>query len=157
MDDVLGKVGGLVVAEPTSNEVFVGHKGALWLELSAKGIAAHGSMPEKGVSAIYHLVDAIVKLRDFEFDCPTHEFLGAPTLNVGTITGGTKINVVPDSAVAQVDIRKNPKMLDRHPSKTALEGSEPVPGHWPSINGRTSDTDKKIYPGEGRIFNDTRN
>ena len=59
--------------------------------------------------------------------------------------------------VAQVDIRKNPKMLDRHPSKTALEGAEPVPGHWPSIKGRAGDTDKRIYPGEGRIFNDTRN
>ena len=59
--------------------------------------------------------------------------------------------------VAHVDIRKNPKMLDRQPSKTALEGSEPVPGHWPSTNARSGNTDKRIYPGEGRVFNETRN
>ena len=59
--------------------------------------------------------------------------------------------------VAHVDVRKNPKMLDRQPSKTALEGSEPVPGHWPSANGRNGNIDKRIYPGEGRVFNDTLN
>ena len=59
--------------------------------------------------------------------------------------------------VAHVDIRKKPMMLDQRPSKTALEGSEPVPGHWPSTKGRADKVDKRIYPGEGRVFDDTRN
>ena len=57
--------------------------------------------------------------------------------------------------VAHVDIRKKPRMMDQKPSKTALEGSDPVQGHWPLINGRADHIDKKVYPGEGRIFNDT--
>ena len=57
--------------------------------------------------------------------------------------------------VAHVDIRKKPRMMDQKPSKTALEGSDPVQGHWPLMNGRADHIDKKVYPGEGRIFNDT--
>ena len=49
----LGQVGALVVAEPTGNKPLVGHKGALWLEAETKGVTAHGSMPEKGVNAVY--------------------------------------------------------------------------------------------------------
>lgn len=59
--------------------------------------------------------------------------------------------------VSQVDIRKNPRMLDRRPSKTALEGSEPVQGHWPSSSGLAGKADKGVYPGEGAVFDDTRN
>ncbi len=53
--------------------------------------------------------------------------------------------------VPGVDIRKNPKMLDRHPSPTALEGSEPVRGHWPEPDG-DAETDPNVYPGEGVVF-----
>lgn len=59
--------------------------------------------------------------------------------------------------VARVDIRKKPRMLDQQPSDTALEGSEPVKGHWPSTNSRGEPVDKSIYPGEGRVFDDTQN
>src|SRR4029078_10744295 len=42
---VFGRAGAIVVAEPTSNAALVGHKGALWLRLTFKGVTAHGSMP----------------------------------------------------------------------------------------------------------------
>ena len=58
--------------------------------------------------------------------------------------------------VAQVDIRKKPRMLDKNPCHTALEGPEPVQGHWPSSRNQTHKVDKKVYPGEGRVFNDTQ-
>ncbi len=59
--------------------------------------------------------------------------------------------------VTHIDIRKKPRMLDKQPSDTALEGSEPVQGHWPSTKSRADTVDIKVYPGEGRVFNDTRN
>lgn len=59
--------------------------------------------------------------------------------------------------VAHVDIRKKPRMLDRQPSRIALEGSEPVQGRWPSFNDQAGKADKRVYPGEGRIFDETRN
>jgi catechol 2,3-dioxygenase-like lactoylglutathione lyase family enzyme len=57
--------------------------------------------------------------------------------------------------VAHVDIRKKPRMMDQRPARTALEGSDPVQGHWPLMDDRADHIDKRVYPGEGRIFNDT--
>ena len=54
--------------------------------------------------------------------------------------------------VDQVEIRKQPQMLDPQPSPTALEGSEPLPGHWPEPLRNSAETDRAIYPGEGKIF-----
>lgn len=104
----LSAAGALVVAEPTANRPFVGHKGALWLRLSAEGVAAHGSMPERGVNAVLKVARAVVRLDDFDFNHKRHEVLGAPSMNVGSLHGGLNINSVPDRAVAEVDVRTIP-------------------------------------------------
>jgi succinyl-diaminopimelate desuccinylase len=105
---VLGTAGALVVGEPTSNYPFVGHTGALWLEARTTGVTAHGSMPELGVNAVYKAADALLKLRNFDFQAPAHPLCGMPTVNVGTIAGGININSVPDHARFGVDIRTTP-------------------------------------------------
>src|SRR6476619_3931375 len=104
----LPRVGALVVAEPTGNQPLVGHKGALWLEAVTKGLTAHGSMPEKGVNAVYKAARAVTALQDFDFNVARHDVLGGPTLNVGTITGGLNINSVPDRSAIGIDIRTIP-------------------------------------------------
>jgi succinyl-diaminopimelate desuccinylase len=110
----LGRVGALVVAEPTGNRALVGHKGALWLEAETTGVTAHGSMPEKGVNAIYKAARAVSALEAFDFNVARHEVLGAPSLNVGTIHGGININSVPDRAVIGIDIRTIPAQKHLH-------------------------------------------
>jgi succinyl-diaminopimelate desuccinylase len=105
---VLGRAGAIVVAEPTGNEPLVGHKGALWLQARTSGVAAHGSMPERGVNAISKAARAVTRLEQFTFDVPPHPVLGAATLNVGTIAGGINVNSVPDAATIGIDIRTIP-------------------------------------------------
>src|SRR5215467_15389690 len=104
----LPQVGALVVAEPTNNRLLVGHKGALWLEAVTVGVTAHGSMPEKGVNAVYKAARTVAALQEFDFNFARHDVLGAPTLNVGTIHGGLNINSVPDRTVIGIDIRTIP-------------------------------------------------
>jgi succinyl-diaminopimelate desuccinylase len=104
----LGRAGAVVVAEPTGNYPCVGHKGALWLRARAGGVTAHGSMPERGVNAIYKAARAALALERFRFDAEPHPVLGAPTLNVGTFHGGLNVNSVPDAAEVGVDIRTVP-------------------------------------------------
>ena len=103
----------MVVAEPTSNYPFVGHKGALWLRAKATGVTAHGSMPERGVNAIYKAARAVGKLEAFRFQNPPHDLMGQATLNVGTIRGGLNINSVPDEAPFAIDIRTVPTVNHR--------------------------------------------
>jgi len=107
-DGVLGTAGAVVVAEPSSNYPFVGHKGALWLKARTRGVTAHGSMPEKGVNAVYKGAHAVGALEAFRFSNPPHALMGQATLNVGTFHGGLNINSVPDQAEIGIDIRTVP-------------------------------------------------
>lgn len=97
-------IGATVVPEATGNVVHLGHRGALWLEIATKGVAAHGSTPEKGESAIMKLVDLLSRSRT-ELPLAADSFLGAETFNVGTIGGGSAPNIVADMARVIVDHR----------------------------------------------------
>jgi len=102
------EAGAIVVAEPSGNIPLLGHKGALWLKCTAKGKSAHGSMPDLGDNAIYKAARAAASLEDFFSSAEVHPQLGKPTVNVGTFIGGSKINMVPDSARFRVDLRSVP-------------------------------------------------
>ncbi len=103
-----GPVHAMVIGEPTANYPLIGHKGAFWLEMEARGRAAHGSQPERGDNAIGKAAESVQRLMTIDFEDYTHPQLGRPTLNVGTIRGGTNINSVPDRAVAGLDLRTVP-------------------------------------------------
>jgi len=104
----LGRAGALLVGEPTGNRPLVGHKGALWLRARTRGVTAHGSMPERGVNAIYRAARAALALEAWRFAVPDDPLLGRPTLNVGTISGGLNVNSVPDEALLGIDVRTIP-------------------------------------------------
>jgi succinyl-diaminopimelate desuccinylase len=107
-DGLLGECGAVVVAEPTTNYPCVAHKGVVWADAVARGKTAHGSMPELGENAIYKLARAVLALEDFAFDAGEHPLLGAPTVSLGTFSGGININSVPDRAEAGIDVRTVP-------------------------------------------------
>ena len=106
--DLLGHAGALIVAEPTSNRPFVGHRGALRLKVTARGVTAHASMPHEGVNAVMKAARAIARLDDFDFNVARHAVMGGATLNVGWMHGGMNINSVPDLAEVGLDIRTIP-------------------------------------------------
>jgi acetylornithine deacetylase/succinyl-diaminopimelate desuccinylase-like protein len=100
-----------LVLEPTSLGVVTAHKGALWLEISTAGVACHGSTPERGHNAIYDMrqvLEMIEKKLIPDLARRAHEKLGPSTLNVGTISGGSKVNIVPDACRIEVDCRVVP-------------------------------------------------
>ena len=107
---LLGKAGAMIVGEPTSNYPLVGHKGSVKFHARFRGVSAHGSMPELGVNAIYKAARALATLESFDFATKAHPVMGKPTLNVGTIEGGSTVNAVPDAASVGVDIRTVPGM-----------------------------------------------
>ena len=86
---LLGEAGAIVVAEPTANYPYVGHKGLCWFEIETQGVTAHGSMPEVGDNAILKMARVIGDLEGFRFPVETHPVMGKPTMNVGTIHGGS--------------------------------------------------------------------
>ncbi|HVR95689.1 MAG TPA: M20/M25/M40 family metallo-hydrolase [Thermoanaerobaculia bacterium] len=93
----------LINGEPTENRLAIGSKGALYLEVKARGRMAHSAYPELGESAIDKLLGALQRLKAVPL--PFDPVLGETTLNVGTLSGGRAPNVVADRARAEVMIR----------------------------------------------------
>ena len=93
-----------LVGEPTDLFPVIAHKGALWLKISTLGKSAHSARPHLGVNAIEKMMKLIHQINLISLE-KEHPLLGKPTLNVGTIRGGTKINIVPDRCEIELDRR----------------------------------------------------
>ncbi|HMJ88608.1 MAG TPA: ArgE/DapE family deacylase [Candidatus Acidoferrum sp.] len=100
-----------IVGEPTKVRVVTAHKGDVWLTIRTRGKAAHGSRPHLGVNAIHEMarvVDVIERQYAARLARRKHPLLGWPTVNVGTIRGGSQPNIVPDECEISVDRRTIP-------------------------------------------------
>jgi acetylornithine deacetylase len=93
----------LVNGEPTDNRLAIGTKGSVRLIITTTGRAGHSAYPEFGESAIEKLLDILEDIRAIEW--PEDSFFGTTTCNIGVIEGGTRPNVIPDHARAQLQIR----------------------------------------------------
>ncbi len=130
LDNVAEMHGDAVLnGEPSACDlVNFGEKGPLWIEVTSRGRAAHGAYTHAGSNAIENLNRFLGELQALESlgvapgdvartieegrdvveavkGTGATENLTRITVNVGRITGGLKINLVPDHAKAEVDIR----------------------------------------------------
>ena len=140
-DNVLGEAGAMIVAEPTANRPLVGHKGVLWMEGVSKGVTAHGSMPEKGVNAVYKAARVVGRLETLNLADGHDVSIGAPTLNIGWLRGGMNVNSVPDEARFGIDIRMVPNIS---------RGGDPRARHRGGRRGRRPDGQKLLSGGVER-------
>ncbi len=100
-----------VVLEPTDLGVTLAHRGFAWYRVEYEGLAAHGSQPELGLDAIDRAVDGLVALRALATEIgarPRHPLLGAGSVRVSTIDGGTDAATVADRCVLVVERRTLP-------------------------------------------------
>jgi glutamate carboxypeptidase len=92
----------VLVTEPARDggKVVSGRKGVARFEIFVKGVPAHaGARPQDGRSAIRELANIIQTLEAM------NDIQRGVTVNVGVIKGGTKPNVIPEEAYAEVDMR----------------------------------------------------
>jgi acetylornithine deacetylase len=101
-----------VVGEPTSMRLVLGHKGVYVLDTRFEGIDCHSSESHKGVSAIVHAAQFISSVtRYFENVRVQEETAGTrpmTSFNVGTIEGGSALNIVPRHCRACWEFRPFP-------------------------------------------------
>lgn len=106
--------GAMLISEPTSLNVFIAEKGALWLRAVASGGSGHGAFVENWRedygNAIVRMADFIEGLKYFDFGVPPHPHLGRPTINVGKIEGGVSAPTIPSSCTVEMDVRMLPGM-----------------------------------------------
>lgn len=100
-----------VVVEPTRLDVVIAHKGLMRWRIAVRGRSCHSANPWLGVNAIYRAAPVISALEEYAGGLEagvTHPLLGCSTLSIGTINGGTSVNVVPSLCRLDVDGRLLP-------------------------------------------------
>jgi succinyl-diaminopimelate desuccinylase len=93
-----------IVGEPTEMEIALAERGGAWITAVAHGKAAHGSQPQRGVNAILAMSRFALRLAEVLPE-RVHPLVGAPTVNVAMVSGGSAPNVVPDRCEMEIDRR----------------------------------------------------
>jgi succinyl-diaminopimelate desuccinylase len=93
-----------IVGEPTEMEIALAERGGAWVTAVAHGKAAHGSQPQRGVNAILSMSRFLLRLPEV-LPALVHPLVGAPTVNVAMVAGGSAPNVVPDRCEVEIDRR----------------------------------------------------
>ena len=103
-----------VVLDADDFEVVVTQKGLMHLKVYIKGRKAHGAYPWLGVNAIDIAARVIVDLKKERLAYKKNKYLRQPTINIGTISGGDKVNVVSDWCEFSLDFRFLPGMSEKY-------------------------------------------
>jgi succinyl-diaminopimelate desuccinylase len=101
-----------VVLDSDEFGIIVTQKGLIHLKVKLQGKKAHGAYPWRGINAIDIAIDILKELRAKNWGFRKNKYLKAPTLNIGTIKGGDKVNIVADWCEFELDFRFLPGMKE---------------------------------------------
>src|SRR5688572_4949532 len=108
------KPAGCIVGEPTQMQVIRSHKGKLSYRCHVRGFECHSSLAPKGVNAVEYAAEVVAYLtrmgRRFAAQGPFDRDFDIPhtTVHVGTIQGGTALNIVPKDCRFDFEFRHLP-------------------------------------------------
>lgn len=97
-----------VILDSDDFNIIIAQKGLLHLRIEIFGKAAHGAYPERGINAITKSIPVLKDITHIKFRCLKDKLLGSPTINIGKIEGGEKVNIVADYVYFDIDIRYLP-------------------------------------------------
>ncbi|MDA3814177.1 MAG: YgeY family selenium metabolism-linked hydrolase [Candidatus Cloacimonetes bacterium] len=96
----------VVSTEPTSLNIYRGHRGRMEMTIEVKGISCHGSAPERGVNAIYKMAKIALEVEKLNDRLAHDDFLGKGTITTSLFESGSPSQcAVADFAKIQVDRR----------------------------------------------------
>jgi acetylornithine deacetylase len=105
---------GCIVGEPTGMKLVVAHKGKKSWRCRVRGHEAHSSLTPRGVNAVQIACEIVAHIaamaRRFRDGTRRDEAYDVPytTLHVGTIRGGTALNIVPRDCEFVFEVRHLP-------------------------------------------------
>lgn len=105
--------GAALILDSDELDIITHQKGLMHFKVGIFGKSAHGAYPERGISAIEISAQIISRLKKHKFRHKFHPLLGSPTVNIGKICGGQKVNIVADFCEFEVDLRYLPGMREK--------------------------------------------
>lgn len=139
-----------VVGEPTDLQVLYAHKGAVRWKVRARGVAAHSADPSKGVNAITHMARVVEWIEQTVapgLKSVRHPVLGEPTISIGTIRGGSRVNIVPADCEIEIDRRLLPSENEAETTARFRREVEELAARTPGMNVSVEAT--QYYPALG--------
>ena len=98
----------VVICEPSSNRIALGHKGKAQIRITTNGVSAHGSAPEKGVNAVYEMAEIIQRIEQRNRELMKTKGMRG-TLVLSKISSvSASLNAVPSQCEVYVDRRMVP-------------------------------------------------
>ena len=144
-----------LVGEPTEMQIAVGHKGKLALQAECFGTNGHSALAPKFLNALHLGADFISGLREVQAELERSgardEAYDIPysTVHAGKMNGGTALNIVPDKAMVEFEIRHlaadAPEQILEDINQIAKTCVEQVKLDFPEAEIRI--TRKTAYPG----------
>lgn len=111
LDRTIGRPDLCIVGEPTSMQILAGHKGKVSLRVVFTGSSGHSAAARNHVNALHLACDFIGELRRLQDEIALFglnaEGYGVPysTIHVGSLAGGSALNIIPQSATLEFEIR----------------------------------------------------
>ena len=108
---VFGRAAACIVGEPTGMAIATGHKGKLALRADCRGQAGHSAMAPDYMNALHLAADLVGLVRTEQARLVQHGARDAAydipysTLHVGRLAGGVALNIVPDHATMDFELR----------------------------------------------------
>ena len=159
----------LILGAPTNNNFVIEERGVFWLEINVSGKTSHAGEPHKGANAIEKSAKIINELNSSfkkflkKYDIGTHK----STINVGIISGGENVNVVPSKTRIVVDRRITHKedvkkafneiknfilKVDRSAKVKFLTGTNPFKSNKSNIYLKELSKSKELITGQKSKF-----
>lgn len=133
LDKGILKADAAVVLDADDFRIIVAQKGLIHLKVRIEGKRAHGAYPWLGISAIDIAINILKELKAHKLGSKENPYLKPATMNIGTIRGGDKVNIVADWCEFELDFRFLPgepadkilsdvkHIIGRHTKKFKLE------------------------------------
>ncbi|MBT0956837.1 acetylornithine deacetylase [Alphaproteobacteria bacterium KMM 3653] len=144
-----------IIGEPTGMRIATGHKGKRALHACCHGHEAHSALAPEALNALHLGAALIARLQDKQADLAEHGARDAAydipysTVHVGTMQGGTALNIVPNRCDIEFEIRNiaadNPDTIIDSITRDATAIVAPHQGRFPQA--RIEIKEVSGYPG----------
>lgn len=141
----------VIVGEPTEMQMCIGHKGKAAYKAICTGEAGHSALAPKFKNALHDAVKVIAALQEVQANVAEHGArddaydIAYSTIHAGKMTGGVALNIVPDRAEIDFEIRflvtDDPEEIlaqiaSKVPDGTLLEKQNAYPGFMADPSGK---------------------
>jgi putative selenium metabolism hydrolase len=95
----------VVICEPSSNRIYLGHKGKAQVAITTHGVSAHGSAPDQGQNAVYEMAEIIQRVDRLNQRLATQQGPSGTVVLSRISSAGASLNAVPTACEIYLDRR----------------------------------------------------